>query len=102
MKNTKTTIRDFFQTEYLDTKRIKESFIQKWQGKTHGRSPDGVQYVTVGDLTFDYNSRRPKATTIMKYIEDSKGLDWHLFGSCQIAKVEETFDLWEQSQTIGC
>jgi len=89
------TVREFFQKEYIDTKQIKQSFIEKYQGKTKGHKPNNIPSVKVGDLTFTYNGRRPKASTIKSYIEKEGGLNWYLFGSCQIAQVNEQQDLWD-------
>jgi hypothetical protein len=71
----KITIREFFQQNYIDTKKITQKFIDKYKGKVTGRKPLNVKEVCVGDLTFEHNGRTPKAIDVMNYIsEEAKKL----------------------------
>jgi hypothetical protein len=90
-----TTVKQFFQEHYLDTNKIPQAFIDKYRGKVRGNQPEDVKRCVVGDLTFKYNGRRPKATDIMNYIRKEDGLNWHLFKTLDLAKVgDEVVDIW--------
>jgi len=93
--NHATTVREFWQSEFIDTKLISQDFIDRYYGKTTGRQPNDISLRTVGDLSFTFNGRRPKAPKIKEYIEKQNGLNWYLFGACQIAKIGPVEDMWD-------
>lgn len=89
------TVREFFKENYLDNEKIPQSFIEQYQGKVRGNSPQDVAQVVVGDLTFEYNGRRPKANKVMEYIQKEKGLNWFLFGTLDLATIDGKIeDIW--------
>lgn len=95
MNNQSITVREFFQTQYLDTGAIPQSFIDKYKGKTKGYQPNNVDRVTVGDITFGFNGRRPKASKIKDYIRQEDGINWWLFETLKLAKVDGGYDVWD-------
>lgn len=89
------TVREFFEENYLKTNKIPQSFIDTYRGKVKGHQPQDVRQVVVGDLTFEYNGRRPKANDVMKYIEKEGGLNWYLFGTLDLATINnQVEDIW--------
>ena len=94
--NTKITVREYFQKNFIDSGKVKPNFIEKYRNKTCGHQPQGMPTVVVGDQTFEYNGRRPKPNKCMDNIVKSDGLDWYQFGALMIAETEEgARDLWD-------
>jgi hypothetical protein len=90
-----TTVRQFFYENYIETGKIPQSFIDQYRGKTKGHKPQKSDHVIVGDVTFKYNGRRPKANDIMNYIKKENGLNWHLFKTLDLAKIgDDVEDIW--------
>lgn len=83
----KITIREFFQQNYIDTKKITQKFIDTYKGKVTGRKPLNVKEVCVGDLTFEHNGRTPKAIDVMNYISKEGGLNWYMLGVLKLARL---------------
>jgi len=96
MSNHLITVREFFQTHYIDTGLIPQFFIDKYFGKTKGNQPNDIKFVCVGDITFRWNGRKPKASTIKSYIKKEDGINWYLFDTLKLAQVDGvTEDAWD-------
>jgi hypothetical protein len=96
MSNQLITVREFFQTHYIDTGLIPQSFIDKYFGKTKGNQPNDIKKVCVGDITFRWNGRKPKASTIKSYIKKEDGINWFLFDTLKLAQLDGvTADAWD-------
>ena len=96
MSNQVQSVRDFFQKHYIDTGTIPMSFLDKYKGKTKGNQPNDINKVCVGDITFRWNGRKPKASTIKSYIKKEDGINWYLFDTLKLAQVDGvTEDAWD-------
>lgn len=98
-KHITTTVREYFEENYVGTGVLPQTFLDKMRGKVKGNPVQGVPFEVVGDITFAYNSRRPKPAKIKSLLTKEGGLNWNLYDSVKLATVPKdelgTKDSWD-------
>ncbi len=92
------TVRDYFQQHFIDTNAIPQKFLNEYRGKVFGNSPEDTRTQCVGDLTFEFQGRRPKPSKVKSLLKKEGGINLTMLGSIQLANIEdreeELSDIW--------